>query len=313
MIHFISGAGSGHPDLINTVNAIARWQGNSKPVVRFFKILFFKHQRFIVRFDFRTINYYVSLVSFGKCVHLVCDVLSKLTIPVILYYDHALTLSMEIQRFWIRRFTWATLFFFINRYLAFLGHIPVIIQVFWSPSNLSHKFTVSIHSSVEEICTIKRISGRRQSNFLLTDWKVLHLHLNPSCRLLQSYHQYFVVAIQFIVGGQLPRILPATLLTDFGRSSFDYACLRNVWPQKMGYLVIHHYCVNWYRCRMCECTHATLHSPNNLVNYQWGIISNEPTAVSPFARAAQGCSEPLGREQWVSPRIPEASQSYLLY
>lgn len=137
-----------------------------------FQSFFRQHQKFIVRCDYRTINYYVSLVSFGKCVHLVYDVQSKLRISVILYYDHALTLPMEIQRFWMRGFTWATMFFFINRYLAFLGHIPVIIQVFWRTSDLSYKFTVSIHSLVEEIRTINRISGRRQSNFQLANFYI---------------------------------------------------------------------------------------------------------------------------------------------
>jgi hypothetical protein len=121
------------------------------------------------------------------------------------------------------------------------------------------------------------------------------------------------VAIQLVVGSKFPRILSTILLTDFNRSSLDYACLRDVWPQKMGYLAIHHYCFNWCWGRMCECVHVALYLPNNLVNYQWGIISNEPTAVSPFARAARGCSEPLGKEQWVTSRIPEGSQSYLLH
>ena len=66
---------------------------------------------------------------------------------VILYYDHALTLHMEIQRFWNRgSFKWGTFFFFLNRYLAFLGHIPVIVQYFWDPSDISYKFIVSIYS-----------------------------------------------------------------------------------------------------------------------------------------------------------------------
>lgn len=151
---FISDASSDHPHLIGVLDDSSTLWNEGLSMVSpddkatqnqlFVFILSFKHRRFIVRFDFRTINYYVSLVSFGKCVHLVYDVLSKLRISVILYYDHTLTLPMEIQRFWIRGFTWAKLFFFINRYLAFLGHIPVIMQVFWSPSNLSHKFTVSI-------------------------------------------------------------------------------------------------------------------------------------------------------------------------
>lgn len=29
------------------------------------------------------------------------------------------------------RFTWASLFFFVNRYLALFGHIPVMLEYFW--------------------------------------------------------------------------------------------------------------------------------------------------------------------------------------
>jgi hypothetical protein len=82
---------------------------------------------------------------------------------VILYYDHALTLSMEIQRFWTRGpFTWATFFFFVNRYLAFLGYFPVVLWVFWDPSDLPYKFII--------------------------------------CRHMLSYHQYIEVASQLVVG-----------------------------------------------------------------------------------------------------------------
>jgi len=82
---------------------------------------------------------------------------------VILYYDHVLTLSMEIQRFWTRGpFTWATFFFFANRYLAFLGYFPVILRIFWDPSDLLYKFT--------------------------------------TCRHILSYHQYVVVASQLVIG-----------------------------------------------------------------------------------------------------------------
>ena len=69
---------------------------------------------------------------------------SEPQILVILYYDHALTLHEEIQRYWIRApLTWATFFFFLNRYLAFLGHIPIIMDIFWNISNLPRKATVS--------------------------------------------------------------------------------------------------------------------------------------------------------------------------
>jgi hypothetical protein len=51
---------------------------------------------------------------------------------VILYYDYALTLPDEAERFWATRsITWASFFFYVNRYLCLLGHIPVMVQYYW--------------------------------------------------------------------------------------------------------------------------------------------------------------------------------------
>jgi hypothetical protein len=70
---------------------------------------------------------------------------------------------MEIQRFWIlRSFSWAGFFFFLNRYLAVLGHIPVIMLSFWNSGDLAHKFKI--------------------------------------CHRLYSYHQYLEMGIQVVVG-----------------------------------------------------------------------------------------------------------------
>ncbi|KDR76380.1 hypothetical protein GALMADRAFT_247831 [Galerina marginata CBS 339.88] len=50
----------------------------------------------------------------------------------ILYYDYFLTLSLECSRFWAsRRLTWASTFFYLNRYLSLFGHVPVAFQYFW--------------------------------------------------------------------------------------------------------------------------------------------------------------------------------------
>ncbi|KAF8072079.1 hypothetical protein FPV67DRAFT_1483847 [Lyophyllum atratum] len=68
---------------------------------------------------------YINLVSF-----------------VILYYDYALTLPAEVQRFWSSPLSWAPSFFYVNRYLALFGHIPVMIQYYWD----------SRHSNTEEVC-----------------------------------------------------------------------------------------------------------------------------------------------------------------
>ena len=95
----------------------------------------------------RNVNQYVALVSFGAYFVRglsICTSSTDITL-VILYYDHALTLPAEIQRFWMRDLlTWPTILFLVNRYLAFFGHFPVILQSFWNSSDLPHKFTVGM-------------------------------------------------------------------------------------------------------------------------------------------------------------------------
>lgn len=51
---------------------------------------------------------------------------------------------MEVERFWtLRSFSWASLFFFLNRYLALLGHIPIVVDTYWNLADLVQKSKVS--------------------------------------------------------------------------------------------------------------------------------------------------------------------------
>lgn len=69
---------------------------------------------------------------------------------------------MEVERFWFSRsLSWASGLFYLNRYLALFGHIPVMVQYYWDLR----------HSNTKEIC-----------------------------RALSSFHQHFALAIQVIVG-----------------------------------------------------------------------------------------------------------------
>ncbi|KAG6907218.1 hypothetical protein DXG01_009874 [Tephrocybe rancida] len=53
--------------------------------------------------------------------------------PAILYYDYALTLPAEIDRFWsTRTISWVSGFYYLNRYLTLFGHIPVMVQQYWA-------------------------------------------------------------------------------------------------------------------------------------------------------------------------------------
>ncbi|KAJ7822261.1 hypothetical protein B0H14DRAFT_2828887 [Mycena olivaceomarginata] len=57
----------------------------------------------------------------------------------LLYFDHLLTADAEVHFIWSRRRTTSTYWFLTNRYLAFLGNIPVAIMPF---ATLSPRVTI---------------------------------------------------------------------------------------------------------------------------------------------------------------------------
>ncbi|KAJ7808317.1 hypothetical protein B0H14DRAFT_3482454 [Mycena olivaceomarginata] len=88
----------------------------------------------------------------------------------LLVYDCLLTLDWEISRYWGEAFTLTVpnVLFFANRYGTLLGNIPVIIPYFWTSQSLAEKITT---------CDL--------------------------CHNLESYHQYFIVGTQLLVGVML--------------------------------------------------------------------------------------------------------------
>ncbi|RDB31003.1 hypothetical protein Hypma_000082 [Hypsizygus marmoreus] len=106
---------------------------------------------------------YINLVSF-----------------VILYYDYALTLPAEVERFWASKsVSWASGFFYVNRYLVIFGHIPVMVQYYWDSRHKSTKMYVP--ASYRHNSRIECDCGHR-------------------CPSLSSFHQYLAVIIQVVVG-----------------------------------------------------------------------------------------------------------------
>ncbi|PPQ78264.1 hypothetical protein CVT25_011723 [Psilocybe cyanescens] len=108
------------------------------------------------------VNYYFSIIAFTLLVLEYCD-----------------TFVQEVERFWkVGSLSWASGFFYLNRYMVLFGHIPVLIEYFWSTSN-PHK--------------------------LQCFTRVCFLTIAPlrSCHQLQSYHQYFAVVVQIVVSSML--------------------------------------------------------------------------------------------------------------
>jgi len=84
----------------------------------------------------------------------------------ILYYDYLLTITSEIERYWIPLargssprdvFTWTTFLFLVTRYLGIFGHIPVGMEMFW----------------------------QKHTSF---------------CSVLVTYHQFFSIVVQILIG-----------------------------------------------------------------------------------------------------------------
>ncbi|PIL26083.1 hypothetical protein GSI_11837 [Ganoderma sinense ZZ0214-1] len=53
------------------------------------------------------------------------------TAIALLYYDFLLTISLEVERYWTGRRSWASVFYFLNRYTVIVSHIPVIYEFFF--------------------------------------------------------------------------------------------------------------------------------------------------------------------------------------
>ncbi|KAJ7713306.1 hypothetical protein B0H14DRAFT_3016718 [Mycena olivaceomarginata] len=83
----------------------------------------------------------------------------------LLFYDYFLVLDWEISRYWGTPFTWPNILFFANRYGTLLGNIPVVMEYFWSEKSTPEKIKI--------------------------------------CLGIESYHQYFIIVTQLIVGAML--------------------------------------------------------------------------------------------------------------
>ncbi|TFK82398.1 hypothetical protein K466DRAFT_603726 [Polyporus arcularius HHB13444] len=94
----------------------------------------------------------------------------------ILYYDFALTVDTEIERFWGRPWSLVSFGFYLNRYLSLIGHIPVMYELY-----------ASMAQSLCFLDAFARCSIRIFDNI-------------SRCFELQMYHQLLAGVTQVIVG-----------------------------------------------------------------------------------------------------------------
>jgi hypothetical protein len=98
----------------------------------------------------RYLNYVLNAFPLGESAAIV----SRLSVAhcreslAILYYDYALTFAREVEYFWpnpYRMGSWVSAVFFLNRYFAIFGHIPILIGLI--PRKSSCKVGAAVSSS----------------------------------------------------------------------------------------------------------------------------------------------------------------------
>jgi hypothetical protein len=162
---------------------------------------------------------------------------------VILYYDYLLTLPLECSRYWGSRITLASGFFYLNRYLALLGHIPVVFRYFWTSSypdrigvgsTFLHFFIFSPHPPFQMYVFPVFYSHWLADNSIY------------SCVRLSSFHHYLALIIQSVAAGVWLRFyFPKRTLSFFLLSSshtahvciiqFSFSCTFCALYLKHGY------------------------------------------------------------------------------
>jgi len=68
----------------------------------------------------------------------------------ILLYDYCLKFVAEVERCWVGKLNWVAGFFYLNRYLTLFGHVPIMMEYFWSTPN-PNKVEVSILHQEEKL------------------------------------------------------------------------------------------------------------------------------------------------------------------
>ena len=121
----------------------------------------------------------------------------------ILLYDYCLTFVAEVERCWSFRLNWALALFYLNRYLVLFGHVPIVVQYFWSTSD-PNKLEVSfsqpkIPGDGGTILMPNLPDVSIYPSLSLKHGEEIHLYILSSCHGLQIFHVYLAIVVQAVV------------------------------------------------------------------------------------------------------------------
>ena len=100
------------------------------------------HSQLAMSWDSWQVEMYCVVSSTGACLSMLgcvlCSDLFVFTFPVaaLLWFDWTVMFPLEMRRIWRRRFTGATVVYFLNRYTALFRRIFVILEALsWNRSD----------------------------------------------------------------------------------------------------------------------------------------------------------------------------------
>ena len=204
---------------------------------------------------------------------------------------------MEIERFWvIRKFSWATFLFFANRYLAVIGYLPVIMEVYWTaPQRELVRFT-TLSLSFNVLISI-RLDVRDAVG--LDGFYRLRLTITDRCHYARTYRQCLIVLIQICVAGEAIRYgllshklkLCAVLLIMRVYALYD----RKRWVLYL-FLAIAGADIPTAVVSVLLCIRG-----RKLTRlFQWSIVVKTKTILTPLTfQVIPGCNSPVSYALWV--------------
>ncbi len=136
-----------------------------------------------------------------------------------LYYDHLLTFAQELEVIWKAKPSFVNALFILNRYITFFGYVPILIFLFYSPSD----DTVSYYYKADLIdkglrdtqpYVMSRLHLYSASIKVLSQMQCVHI-LSGCFKLHHPSHNYQLVTPHSVSGLQIVWVAVSSVLLVF--------------------------------------------------------------------------------------------------
>lgn len=116
-------------------------------------------------------------------------------------FDYALTFEEEVTRYWATGLTWGTALFYINRYSALIGTIPILVELQLTTID-PNKMVVRTRRLHRRLISFLHCRSRCEISFQSKYCWMVNSSVTR-CKAFRHYHALFVLLSQILVAGAL--------------------------------------------------------------------------------------------------------------